>query len=200
MNEEYLFNKTGEDAEIRHLEETLAAFRYRESDPPPLPLSSVRPHIETKRSFNWRLSFAFALPALAVLVAAGAVWIRSAAPDTTETPVVFIAAPEFRTETPAAPVPVKKSQPLPSAPGPAPKRQRSTFAPVLTARATRTRPKRRTRVDPPGLTTFAGLSKKERYAYEQLMLALSISGSRLRIVKDAVNGNEAADRNAGSRR
>ncbi|MEO8648207.1 MAG: hypothetical protein ABI539_03480 [Acidobacteriota bacterium] len=194
MNDEYLFNRSGEDREIKQIEEKLAAFRYHCSDPPPLPAIGIVE--ETKRSFNWRWSFAFALPALTVLVFAGVIFFRSTTDSTERSQVTFIAAPEIKTETPTVPVPDIKIRPEPAAPRPASRRQSTSAGQILTARATRVRPKRRSLGNPQALTTFAGLSKKERYAYDQLMLALSISGSRLKIVKDAVNGKE----NASSRR
>jgi hypothetical protein len=35
------------------------------------------------------------------------------------------------------------------------------------------------------------LTQEERYAYHQLMLALSISSSKLKVVQDAINGVES---------
>lgn len=46
----------------------------------------------------------------------------------------------------------------------------------------------------PTYTYSAGLTAREKYAYEQLKLALSIAGSKLRIVQDSVNGSESEDR------
>ena len=48
----------------------------------------------------------------------------------------------------------------------------------------------------PGVASIAenamrpALTEEEKYAYGQLMLALSITGSKLKIVKDTINGVE----------
>ena len=41
MNEDYLWDKTGEDPEIEKLENALQVFRYKETAPPALPAKAL---------------------------------------------------------------------------------------------------------------------------------------------------------------
>lgn len=47
---------------------------------------------------------------------------------------------------------------------------------------------------------LALLTKEERYAYDQLMLALSITSSRLKMVQDKVNGFDTPDDSGTTKR
>ncbi len=70
MKEDYLWNKTGDDAEIKRLEETLAVFRSR-TDMPPLIVPETA---NEKNGFSsWFTGFRLAFAATATVAAAIAV-------------------------------------------------------------------------------------------------------------------------------
>ena len=77
MNEEYLWDKTGEDAEIQQLENALAAFRYQETAPPALPskILTFQPKIVEKTVAEKpprRFSYALATCTATILIASTA--------------------------------------------------------------------------------------------------------------------------------
>ena len=179
MNEEYLWQKTGEDRETMELEKTLAVFRYSEDEPPVVPVAT-----EERAPKRWKFALAFAVPAFAAAVLATVIWLpRGNGVDNSD--VTFVYQPE----------PVIVEQP---APNPAPVAQPSQ-APRQPVRRGDVQPtfaamRRRSIAKPhPQKTTTVALTDDERYAYQQLMLALSISSSKLKIVQDAVNGVEDKD-------
>jgi hypothetical protein len=62
MKEDYLWNKTGSDAEIEKLENALKAFRFEAQEPPALPTKVTSS--DEKRPFSFfKLGFAFAFAA-----------------------------------------------------------------------------------------------------------------------------------------
>ena len=65
MNEQYLWDKTGSDAEIEGLENALRVFRYRPFKPPELP-AKVMTSVEPPRRNWFRLGFAVAFAAAAI--------------------------------------------------------------------------------------------------------------------------------------
>jgi hypothetical protein len=186
MKEDYLWDKTGEDAGIQALENTLKAFRYTETAPPELP-AKVFTVEKPKRGRFFQFRFAFA----AIVAILSVVWFQiannkipsnqSVAAIETPKPDAKIAAENFSSAPGAAAV-VKDENFAPKAKSKSIKiRQKS--APVVRAERAilrTTEPKQ------PAET----LTAEEKYAYDQLILALSITGSKLRIVKDKLNGIE----------
>ena len=76
MKDDYLWDKTGEDAEIQGLENALKAFRYQESEPPALPQKVFTVEKANGRRF---FQFRFALAAFAAVVAVlSLVWFKFA--------------------------------------------------------------------------------------------------------------------------
>jgi hypothetical protein len=59
MNKDYLFDKTGEDAEIEKLENLLQTYRFEQNDAPLLP-QKVVVFPDKTQWFNFRIAFAFA--------------------------------------------------------------------------------------------------------------------------------------------
>ena len=176
MNDEYLWQKTGEDPETMELEKALAVFRYREDDPPAVAFAEA-----PTPARRWRFALAFAAPAFAAAVIAAVVWfpIGSRIQDSDVTfvnqtdPVIH--------ESPAL-------DPSPVAPPQLPARQsvrRVDLQPTIASLKRRPAVKAHSKK-----TDTAVLTKEERYAYQQLMLALSISSSKLNVVRDAINGVE----------
>jgi hypothetical protein len=185
MNEDYLWDKTGEDPEIEKLENALQAFRYRETAPPALPANAVPSEKETPRRF-FQFAFAFAACAACVVILLG-VWFQFSSnkievvEDLTETispPTVsdeiFVKEPDITTvEIINFPKPTAKQNVV--------KIRKSV---PLIARQNKTTTARNIEVKKPSVK----LTEEEKYAYEQLMLALSITGSKLKLVKDKVEG------------
>jgi len=180
MNDEYLWNKTGSDAEIEGLENALKAFRYREAAAPRIP---VRPaSIKENRSRNfWRFSFAFAFAAAAVVVLSGA-WVILPAIDSSISDRAVNEVPLQK--LPLADIPIiytataiKNSQP---------KVIRESVK-IRQPDQTKIRPVLAVAKSLPNEPSHLQLTAEEKYAYDQLMLALSITSSKLKIVKDTVS-------------
>ncbi len=191
MKEDYLWDKTGDDAEIKKLENTLAAFRYQETAPPVLEQKVFTLEKSSPRRF-FRFAFGFAAFASVVAVLS-LLWFQLSGSKTpvvetvSETNVVNRAqktaddsfvAPRETVETIKA---FDETKPFI-----APKivKIRQTIAPVVRRREKITA--RNKKFTEPVET----LTKEEQYAYDQLMLALTITGSKLKIVQDKVNGIE----------
>jgi hypothetical protein len=181
--EDYLWDKTGSDPEIEKLENALAVFRYKETAPPEIP-AKVLPFTvkkkETPRSF-FRFAYAAAACVAFAAVALG-VWFQL---SNDKAAVAEISAPKIenkiadeldfsqpKVETPK----VETSKPL------APTRIVKIKKPVYKYRTTTPRIVRHRE-------TNYELTKEEKYAYEQLMLALSITGSKLRLVTDKIEND-----------
>jgi hypothetical protein len=173
MNDEYLWQKTGEDPEVAALEKALAVFRYREDAPPALTVEEeVRPR-------NWRFVFAFASVAAIVVVAI--VWMQSS--KSVAEDIVFVNESTVATPPPVqSPAPPTRNTGDTVSPKPQPRRE---IIPTTAALTRRPRPKS---LRPEA--RIAALTDEERYAYGQLMLALSISSEKLKVVQDAINGVE----------
>lgn len=168
--DDYLWNKTGSDPEIEQIEAALKGLAYQPTAPP-VPAKQMV-FTAQRRSF-FRLSFSFAAGIIA-LAALGSAWflLRNEPPATqqaavkTQTPVTAI-----RTEATA---PLVAVSPKVSAPG---KPQRRIAAP---------RPPMSNAIRPQTLV----LTKEEAEAYRQLMTALSITSTNLKIVKDKLGGTD----------
>jgi hypothetical protein len=173
MNDEYLWQKTGEDPEIAKLEETLAVFRYREDAAPALTIT------QPAKPGRWRLLVGLAVPAFAAVAIAGGMWIRK-----DESEITFIHQPPAevlqKPVEPAAPA----VQPTSAPKQPVDRRTRGAQSASLVV------PRRARAKTHPRRSETVALTKEERYAYRQLMLALSISGSQLNIVRNTINGVE----------
>src|SRR5215211_2677652 len=88
MKDDYLWDKTGEDAEIRGLENALQAFRFQENAPPELPQKVFTVERESGRKF-FRFGFAFAAFA-GVVIVCSVVWFQLSGSH--QTPVAEIAS------------------------------------------------------------------------------------------------------------
>ena len=94
MKEDYLWDKSGENAEIQGLENALKAFRFEESAPPVLPQKVFV--VEKEEPRRWfRFGFAFAAFAAALMVVS-IVWFQT---GPGKTPVAEIATRDEAAET-----------------------------------------------------------------------------------------------------
>lgn len=178
MKEDYLWDRTGDDAVIEDLEQRLGIFRYAGAEPPELPAKLLKVHSGPKFVFfPLRLAFGAALT-FAVLAA-----------------VVWVSLPESDSEL-AAHLPRRSPDVVSSAPLEAPAITRAEAGPEVKpsmikarfaepARAARSISKVHKSAAKPRPVR---LSSEEKYAYDQLMLALSITSSKLNIVKEKIDG------------
>ena len=189
MKEDYLWDKTGSDPEIERLENALAMFRYQAIDAPELPAKIVPFERKTPRSFL-RLIFAFAASAAVVAICFG-VWLQTSgnkievakdlpqaiAPQINEKAAntIAIKSPDHsivktvESSKPAIERKVIKVRSINSPVAP----QNKTIAKNVETKKPAVK-----------------LTKDEKYAYNQLMLALSITSSKFKLVKDKVDGTE----------
>jgi hypothetical protein len=186
MNDEYLWNKTGNDAEIERLENALKAFRYKEKAPPvfhirTLPLLDRAP----RRFFRLSLAFGLASAAFVVLSIGWFIYVGSK----TQINNSLVKAVESRRDSIPTLPETYREQKIAT--------QQSSFkrnvVKVRYFAPAAVRPIKTTKIvkdKNPALT----LTAEEKYAYDQLMLALSITSSKLKIVKDRVDGID--DQNA----
>ena len=197
MKEDYLWDKTGGDPEIEKLENALKAFRYKESEPPALPAKIIPFERKSPRRF-FQFAFAFTASAALVIVSLGVLFqfsIGEIEPvdDLAKSivPQIEVEIPEevsdekFRNADSVKPtdLTVTKINTLKQTT----KRKvvkANSFVPVKTAQNQTIA--RKTEVQNPTVA----LTEEEKYAYNQLMLALSITGSKLKMVKDRVEGIE----------
>ena len=190
MKEHYLWDKTGSDPEIERLEETLAVFRSR-MDTPPLIVPDTA--VFKKETASWftglRIALAgMATAAAAITIAAVLIWyptskgeLQATQNPEAERETVFV-RPEV--ETPAE-LPVKAIEPVQvSQPSTKSERPRTQHRHTPTTRKATAPTATMAKNEEPVLTD------EEKYAYNQLMLALSITNSKLKIVRDTMNGSE----------
>jgi type III secretory pathway component EscV len=195
MKKDYLWDKTGEDPEIERLENALAVFRYQATEPPALPAKIIPFERKAPRSF-FRFAFAFTSCAAAVAICLG-IWLQfsnnkiEVAKDSIET-----VAPQTN-EKVADTNPVEKSNDSITAhTGKIEIPKQSVERKVIKVKKVVQQIERQNNliarkieVKKPAVT----LTKEEKYAYDQLMLALSITSSKFKMVKDKVAGIEEKD-------
>ena len=185
MKEDYLWDKTGEDAEIEALENTLQAFRFQENAPPELPQKVFV--IEKPRRF-FRFGLAFAAFAAVIIGVFSFAWLQMSDRNLAIEDVAVQTDEPKNSEKIADDsfVAPRPSAPIEDAP-PAPEKPVVVKARAVAPAARRNKSvSRKQKSSEPAET----LTAEEKYAYNQLMLALSITGSQLKIVKDKVQGIE----------
>lgn len=189
MKEDYLWDKTGKDSEIERLETALQAFRYRETAPPELPAKIISLKNEMPRqSFRWWFSFA-AFAALAIVLAG--VWFQTSDNkiEVAKNPLETIAPPiekKIPDEQSFAkpPFSVIKNRVTPKKSVERKIVKTGKLAAAIDGRNYLTAGNSKIKTPPVKLTA------EEKYAYNQLMLALSITSSQLKLVKDKIEGIE----------
>lgn len=183
MNNNYLWDRSGNDPEIERLEDLLSGFRYEESEPPELPATNV--FVLDKPHPGWSLRKIFAASAGLALVMLAGVWFRSGENPAEQAPVAFTETSQIRPSVESVDTLTRMAvQPDSIA---APAVRAASSRPVKGPARPRTFRAKASRVKnypAPSLTA------EERYAFGQLMLALSITGSKLRIVREMIDGTE----------
>ncbi len=207
MNKDYLWDKTGNDPEIERFENALKTFRQSDTQAPPkVAVESFEKFKERKTArplvFGFRIA-SFAMIAVAIL-AIGFFQVLKMEPtnrfenraeSTTEEPkglvqqqvrpddkTIALEKPEAKTIGPskikATKVRHLRRTPIKRA------RVKKTF------RRVKRKSKRRQKAVGQNKVQVTELTAEEKYAYEQLMLGLSITSSNLKSVKDKVEGSD----------
>ncbi len=185
MKEDYLSNKTGTDPEIERLENLLSAYRYQETDVPLVP-SKIRNMVivEPKR---WTLSFSFGLAfaAFAAVVVGVGIWFLFMDNSSDSSPVLIAKSPNQPVVT--GPIKLASTENIVNLPAIV-KTQKATQQPVMAVlRSKRSKLRIYIARVPEVKKAPVVLSKEERYAYSQLMLALAITSEKLKVVGDTIN-------------
>jgi len=197
MNEDYLWNKTGENAEIEKLENALKVFRYTETAPPAPPAKVFPFEAKTPRRF-FRFSLAFATFAAILLVFVGAWFMFSNNRIEVAKNAAKIIAPQQIAEMPSREFDKKFDDAVSVKSGNLTITKINDSQPTMRRKAVKTTkfavvktPRNQTNTKIiEAQETAVKLTKEEKYAYDQLMLALSFTGSKLKLVKDKVEGIE----------
>jgi hypothetical protein len=198
INKNYLWDKTESDAEIENLENLLQGFRLQESEAPSLPqkIVNIQPQIRRKSFYKQ-----FALAASLIFAVLLGIWFlypnknnvsneivkQNDVPKSLQSvPKEEIAVPEQINDVPEIVLSGKK--PLNAVPkqlNATPKRVLADKKP-LNYIAEQKKPREKVKKDKAEIV----LTKEEVEAYEKLKLALSITGEKLRIVKDKIDNTE----------
>ena len=169
MNDEYLWNKKGSDAEIEGLEKAVRVFRYEPTTPPELPAKSLVLTREPRRNFV-RFGFALAFASAAVVIVS-IVWFLIPNRNTTVTHDSVKAVEPQPATVPQADAPPAARVELST--------QKGTTAPIKARQIVRraAKPLNTIAVKVRDKNPPVKLTDEEKYAYGQLMLALSITES-----------------------
>ena len=188
MKEDYLWNKTGSDAGIEQLEKTLAPFRFKATEPPALPAKVLA--LPDKRSFGFfKLGLVFAV---SLVVVGSIVWMRSEVINRSTGHNVSAKQDEVQ-DMPITAPPVESKPPVVDTAA-----IEKHFVKAVQPTRNLAKPIRMIARRSEFKTHPEKLTREEKYAYGQLMLALAITSNELKIVRDKVNGRE--ERNAADDR
>jgi hypothetical protein len=178
MNHDYLWSKTGHDADVEGLERLLAEFRFDGKSEPQLPATNTIPVGRTsKRRFVLGLSFAASMAALVVV----AFWI-------TRAPLTSVATGGHNPESISETVDTRDDDRVVY---PVADRRKDVVS--MAEPSNLSRPKtndvrsKLNRNVHAAKVEKAQLTKEEKFAYDRLMLALSITGSKLKVVQDTID-------------
>lgn len=183
MDNEYLWNKTGEDKEIERLENALQSFRYKPMTPPELPAKVLQLEEKPRFSFFPKI-FRFAIAGMACIAigfVSTAIWLNATNKQIEDIGAYsepLVKPIKVDTSTPTVNLPPQITQLVDRKPV----GTKSDALPKTTYIAYRQKTQK------VRANKAIQLTKEEKDAYDQLMLALSITGSQLKEVKDKANG------------
>ena len=215
MNEDYLWDKTGGDPEIERLENVLAAFRYAETDAPAVEAKVLTLEPRPARFQFFRFKYAAASLAFAALVFAVSLQFSSDETNVENESAQALKSKQIAATEPNNANQIEsnitnrndssgeKTNDSNGEKSSVPANEKSNDSTaknsknllrlserkIVKIKAEIAANNRRSDAKPP-ITKRAGASAKltdeERFAYKQLMLALSVTSSKLQIVKDKV--------------
>lgn len=198
MKEDYLWDKTGSDPAIEKLETALRVFRCEETAPPAVP-AKVLPFVKKaapRKSFSFLRAVAACLALTSISLGvwifvsnakdelAGAIQQESLIKPEAARPITPLLESQPTTKSKSGDEPViKKTLYI---------EPKSSAESALTIKSS---------VKNSGRNNFSNrklkraekaicLTEEEKYAYEQLMLALSITSRNLKLVKEKIDGAE----------
>ena len=182
MSDEYLFDKQGTDGEIERLEKMLSAYRL-EPNVPKLP--NLAPGETSNRRFGWfRLGYAFAFASLVVVLAAGVITIQfPGGPNKEVTSISPVEIPEIERPFIAPSATDRAAINGPAVNGNSAVDMKKAKKPVLIVLRRFRRPTANNLI----AAKTPRLTKEEKYAYDQLKVALWITGSKLKVVQDTID-------------
>jgi hypothetical protein len=181
MNDDYLWDRSGDDPDIKRLEGHLAVFRYQAIPAP----DAFAPEPASARGSarGWALGFAFSA-ILTVVVGVGIWSIRPISERRSETAVDALPVEERVTNISPQTVRQYPSQAVPLVPSMIGVAERTAY------RQPRRSVHRASRKSiAKGKRGPVELTPEERAAYDQVVLALAITSSKLRLVQEKVNGD-----------
>lgn len=184
MKNDYLWDGQGSDPEIEKLETALSAFRYAETDPPELPADNII--VVGRQQPRGRFGFIYAFSAAVILLGFVGLTFRmmSSKSDNAAVRPIGTALPVSNEQI----VNTAKSNPAPFVSS-----QSDKTSPALkTVKAVQITNRPKTNKPLLASTRAAKepdvkLTTEEKYAYRQLMLALSITGSKLKQVHETID-------------
>lgn len=195
MNEEYLWNKTGEDAEIEKLENALQKFRYQEKFAPRVFVNDVK---KQRFGFSFGKFFVPAAACLAfILLGLGLnsfIFKNAQNREISEklsvendkinsAPIILPTLKEGNSNISEANLSKKENIKMEK-----PLHKESKKIRVFKMQNARQIKSAKSKFANPKPTNI--LTKEEKYAYDQLMTALAITSSRLKQVQDKIYGAE----------
>lgn len=179
MNEEYLWSKKGSDGEIEKLETLLSDFRFKEGSSPELVADNI---IQIKPTVTRRFAWLTALGATATAAVLVGMWAinipeKRVAESQTLPPVKAVPVEKPVEYSPTRVINVVESEQLP------------TLESLRTPRTVKTvyRTHGNSRITSSTVASKPKLTREEKYAYDRLMLALSITSSKLKVVQDTID-------------
>ncbi len=180
---DYLWNHEGSDPEIEELERLLRPMRHK---------ATVLPEIEhmTGERRSWRKYLPMvAVPAFAAMIVV-AVWIQ-----TGDTQIQTVSAPMLNVEQNDYTIPeTEEPKAVIDRVDQSTKQVHKQSRRIAGVRAETAKPVVKNRVSRKhNPSSQPELTREEREAYQQLIRALSITSSKLKLVKDKVEGTESDD-------
>ncbi|MBV9216231.1 MAG: hypothetical protein JO053_08650 [Acidobacteria bacterium] len=184
MND-YLWEKQGTDPEIERLEDLLSGFAYSETPPPVVIKEAPIPFF--RRLLNVRVLVPIAAAVFLMLVG-GTIWTYSRLGQKGE-PSVAPAPASITTTSAKNDEKVIAANPTQVVDEKTPSAVRRAFVKAAaTTNGSRVLYAKQATPKP-----AVRLTKEEKYAYDQLMLALSFTSSKLKMVRDAANAVDETD-------
>jgi hypothetical protein len=182
MNSEYLFSKKGSDVEIERMEDLLSVYRI-EPVPPALKRTVAAEEHSTRQGFRFLFAYIGAIASLATIVITAVMvvnWQTDTPKDVTAISPAVVISPALSGDNSTAAYSTGESTTT-SAPKPIEPARRAAIR-TSYARASRpvTRFQRRVLAAPK-------LTAEEKYAYEQVKVALYLAGSKLKMVQDTID-------------
>lgn len=184
MNEEYLWNKTGEDAEIESLETALKAFRYRETAPPELPAKQLFFEEKPTRRrwfpfiFAFGSGFAVILFAVILLFNFSTKKVDEAKNDTE------ISAPKTQEKQAEKTILQIAVEPPKALSEKTIETTKPKIVKVVESKSSIKVSNKQIARKIENKKPSVKLTDEEKFAYDQLMIALSVTSAKLNIVKD----------------